>query len=80
MLRPTATQVSATENYEIIIEFDTGERKIFDVKPYIKGQWYQELADKSYFSAVFTNGYTVEWPHGQDLCPDEIYFNSRPLK
>lgn len=80
MLRPTATQVSPAENYEIIIEFDTGERKIFDVKPYIKGQWYQELADKNYFRAVFTNGYTVEWPHGQDLCPDEIYFNSQPLE
>ena len=29
-----------------------------------------------YFSAVSVNGYTVEWPEGQDLCPDELYYNS----
>ncbi|MCI9597381.1 MAG: DUF2442 domain-containing protein [Firmicutes bacterium] len=80
MLRPTATHVHSIENYEIVIEFDSGETKVFDVKPFIKGQWYQELADKAYFSSVFANGYTVEWPHGQDLCPDEIYFSSRPLE
>lgn len=80
MLRPIATRVTAAPNYEIFIEFDTGEKKIFDVKPYIHGEWYKELSDENYFKSVFTNGYTVEWPHGQDLCPDEIYYNSRPTK
>lgn len=79
MLRPTAKNVSATNDYKIIIEFDSGERKIFDVTPYITGEWYKELADMNYFKSVFANGFTVEWPHGQDLCPDEIYYNSRAI-
>ncbi|MCB6992932.1 DUF2442 domain-containing protein [bacterium 210820-DFI.6.37] len=75
MLRPTATKVSAMPDYRLKIEFDSGETKIFDVTPYIKGNWYSELSDVNYFKSVFANGYTVEWPHGQDLCPDEIYYN-----
>ena len=50
-----------------------------DVKPYIKGEWYSKLADPEYFRTVRTNGYTVEWKDGQDLCPDELYYCSIPL-
>ena len=40
---------------------------------YIQGEWYGKLADKQYFQSVSTDGFTVVWPEGQDLCPDEIY-------
>lgn len=73
MLRPTATGVEPGENYSIIISFDNGEIKTFDVKPYIKGDWYGKLSDINYFNSVTVDGYTVVWPEGQDLCPDEIY-------
>lgn len=76
MLRPTATKVTALDNCKLLINFTSGEKKIFDTTPYIQGSWYSQLADKNYFQSAFANGYTVEWPHGQDLCPDEIYYNS----
>ena len=38
MLRPTATSVRAEEGYILDVEFDNGERKRFDVKPYIKAR------------------------------------------
>ena len=76
MLRPTATKVVPTSDYQLIVTFDNGEKRRFDVKPYIKGSWYGYLKDPGYFSAVSVNGYTVEWPEGQDLCPDELYYNS----
>ena len=31
------------------------------------------LADEAYFRGVKTDGFTVVWPNGQDLCPDELY-------
>ncbi len=77
MLRPTAQTVKALDNFQLQIDFDNGERKCFDVKPYIQGSWYGELKDPLYFKRVFVNGYTVEWPNGQDLCPDEIYYQGR---
>lgn len=73
MLRPTAIKVKPEENFFIVMEFDNGEMKRFDVKPYIQGSWYGQLKDKSYFNRVAVDGYTVCWPEGQDLCPDELY-------
>ncbi len=74
MLRPIAKKVVALDDYLLQIEFDNGECKNFDVKPYIQGTWYSELKNPIYFKSAFANGYTIEWPNGQDLCPDEIYY------
>lgn len=73
MLRPTAVSVEASDNYIIHVKFDNGEVRNFDVKPYIKGEWYSQLKNLAYFKAVKTDGYTVVWPNGQDICPDELY-------
>lgn len=73
MLRPTAIQVEATCAYQILVTFDNGEKKFFDVEPYIKGDWYGKLRSFEYFKCVATDGYTVVWPDGQDICPDELY-------
>lgn len=76
MLRPTAKTVVPMKDYILRIFFDNGETKDFDVKPYICGGWYGELENPAYFKSVFANGYTVEWADGQDICPDELYYNS----
>ena len=73
MLRPTAKEVYPQQNYTLRIVFDNGEVRTFNVKPYIKGEWYGRLADEAYFRAVKPDGFTVVWPDGQDLCPDELY-------
>lgn len=73
MLRPTAVQVIPEDQFFLKVIFDNGETKQFDVKPYIRGEWYGKLANVAYFNAVKTDGYTVVWPDGQDICPDELY-------
>ena len=73
MLRPLAVDVFPEEGYVLRIVFDNGETKRFDAKPNIEGEWYGKLADKQYFRAVRTDGFTVVWPQGQDPCPDELY-------
>ncbi len=78
MLRPTAVQVEAACAYEIIVLFDNGEKKRFDVAPYIQGEWYGQLRSLEYFKRVQTDGYTVVWPDGQDICPDELYELGKP--
>lgn len=80
MLRPTAKKVDTLPDFRILLEFDNGEVKIFDVKPYIRGKWYGELGDDVYFRSVMVNGYSVEWANGQDPCPDELYYNSVAVK
>lgn len=73
MLRPTVVHVEATCAYQILVEFDNGEKKCFDVEPYIKGEWYGQLRSFEYFKRVSVDGFTVVWPNGQDICPDELY-------
>ena len=65
MLRPTAVKVEAVCAYQILVEFDNGEKKYFDVEPYIQGEWYRKLRILEYFKKVTTDG--------QDICPDELY-------
>lgn len=52
------------------------KKKLFDVKPYIKGSWFGKLNNESYFKTVKANGYNIEWLDGQDICPDDLYFNA----
>ena len=73
MLRPTAIQVTPQKDYFLDIIFNNGEKRRFDVRPYIRGEWYGELREPDYFRQVKTDGFTVVWPHGQDICPDELY-------
>lgn len=73
MLRPKVVSVKAIREYRLEIEFDNGEKKEFDVEPYIKGDWYGQLRAWEYFKRVQTDGFTVVWPEGQDICPNELY-------
>jgi hypothetical protein len=80
MIRLTATTVISQPDYNIRVIFDNGEERIFDVKPYIKGSWYGMLRDETYFGRVSTDGDTVVWLEGQDICPDELYECSKAVK
>lgn len=75
MLRPTVEQVIPEKNFFLLLKFDNGETREFDVKPYIKGSWFGKLNEESYFKSVRVNGYNIEWPDVQDICPDDLYYN-----
>ena len=75
-----AVTVTPMDNYLLRVGFDNGEIRIFDVKPLIRGSWMGELADTSYFKSVHIGGLSVEWPHEQDICPDQLYECSVPVR
>ena len=81
MLQPKLLRVIPRENYYLELHYETSERKLFNVKPYAHGSWFGELLDASYFTAVrlLEDGHHIEWPHGQDLAPHELYELSVPI-
>lgn len=76
-MRPKAIDVKPIENYQLIIKFENGEEKIFDVKPYLEHKVFIELKNKELFKKVKIGGLSIEWPNGADICPDELYNNSK---
>ncbi len=75
---PKVNKVTPLPDYKLLVEYATGERRVFDVKPYISGDWYGELADVDTFNTVHPCGTTVEWENGQDIAPHELYELSVP--
>lgn len=78
MLQPRLTSVHAQVPYTLILHYETGEKKAFDVAPYISGAWYGELQNPAYFQTVrlLPGGIGVEWMNGQDIAPHELYEQS----
>lgn len=73
---PQLSSVVPREEKTILLTYTTGEQRIFDVSPYIKGSWFGELADQEYFRLVQiepTYHEWIDWPHGQDIAPHELY-------
>jgi hypothetical protein len=67
--------VEPLKNMRLRLQYETGEIKIFDVKPYAEGSWFGELRDKAYFQSVrlLPGGVGIEWADGQDIAPHELY-------
>jgi hypothetical protein len=63
------------EDYRIKILTSSGISGVFDVKPYLKGSAFKELADESYFRLVRPAHYGITWPHEQDLSSDTIIWD-----
>lgn len=78
MLQPKVTAVKPLPDYKLLLDFETGERKIFDVQPYIRGDWYGKLRDVDVFRTVHIAGISIAWADGQDIAPHELYDDSVP--
>jgi hypothetical protein len=77
-MNPRVQAVEPGPNYTLIIEFANGQVRIFDVKPYLDKGIFRELEDPGYFGTVRPFLGSVQWPHGQDFCPDTLYMDSEP--
>ena len=81
MIQPRIVSVVPVEPLKIKLEYETGEKKLFDVEPYASGSWYGMLRDPVYFKSVhlLPGGIGIEWGEGQDIAPHELYEESVPI-
>ncbi len=68
--------VKALENYQILVVFDNGEKRIKDMKPYLEKGVFKKLKDEKIFKSVKLAYGTVTWGNDIDLCADSIYESS----
>jgi len=77
-MRPKAISVVPQQDYHLLVTFDNNEERLFDVKPYFDFKPFAELKNTTLFRTVKISGLSVKWLHGQDVCPDDLYYNSVP--
>lgn len=82
LLQPRLTSAKPLDSLRLLLVYENGDTRAFDVAPYANGPWYGELADATYFGRVRVSegGTGVEWPHGQDIAPHELLELSIPVE
>jgi len=80
MIRPKAVEVIVQPDYCLLIIFSNDEKRLFDVKPYFDFKPFIELKNPILFNTVKPAGLSIEWLHGQDICPDDLYYQSIPVQ
>ncbi len=76
-MNPRPVAVEPLKDYELLITFKNGERRIFDVKPLLELPIYRPLKNKAFFQTAKADGMCVYWNDDVDLCPDMTYCDSR---
>ena len=80
-MSPTVITVEPKDDYTLLLTFDNGEQKIFDVKHLLDFGIFKELRNINYFKKVKVDpGVTICWPNEQDICPDTLYLKSIPYQ
>ena len=72
--------VSPLSDYRIDVELADGQRGIFDLKPYLDRGVMRELRDEHYFRQVGIVFGAVTWPHEQDIAPETLLAEMRPVE
>jgi hypothetical protein len=76
-MNPRVINVQPEQNFKLLITFNNGEKKSFDVKPYLEIGVFRELQDVSVFNSVKPVLGSIQWANGVDLCPDTLYIEGK---
>jgi len=71
--------VQPLPNYNLILTFENGEKRQFDMNPYMNLGVFQELKDVSKFNTVRVSFDTIEWENEVDFDPEVLYQYSEKL-
>lgn len=65
--------VKPENDYQLILTFENGEKRKFDMKPYLEIGIFRELKDTDKFNTVHLSFDTIEWNNEADLDPEVLY-------
>ena len=75
-MNPRVKSVVPENNFSLHLWFTNGEEGIFDMKPYLDFEVFQDLKDEKIFNTVRPFLGTIQWANEADLCPDTVYLDS----
>ncbi len=79
-MNPYVKTVQPKDDYCLLLTFENGEKRIFDLKPYLNKGVFTRLKNPALFKTARVVSGSVEW-HGEiDLSYDTLYLDSVPVK
>ena len=79
-MNPYVKSVKPLNDYYLLLTFENGEKRTFDLKPYLNKGVFARLQNAALFKTVRVVSGSVEW-HGEiDLSYDTLYLESKPVK
>ena len=72
-------KVVAHADYTLDLEFENGERRRFDMTPYMEKKPFIRLKGPLFTKAFIDYG-TVVWPGEIDIAPETLYDRSVPVE
>ena len=77
MLQPNILEVAPLDDYKVLLTFENGEQRIFDMKPFLEiGPVFKALKDPKMFNTVRVSFKTISWANNLDIDPEILYDSS----
>jgi len=72
--------VKTFPDFRLCLLFNTGEKRSFDMKPYLQYPVFRRLENTAFFALARVDYGTVTWPFDIDIAPETLYDLSVPLE
>ena len=79
-MTPDAVSVKVLPDFTLLVEFADGERRSFDMKPYLDYPAFSDLRDLGVFMQAHVAFGTVVWNEDIDMSPDTLYLRGQPAR
>ena len=68
--------VTVQPGYRLELEFENGEKRLFDMTPYLNKMPFSRVKDDAVFACASIDYGTVVWPGNIDIAPETLYEQS----
>nr|VFJ97271.1 MAG: Protein of unknown function (DUF2442) [Candidatus Kentron sp. H]VFJ97305.1 MAG: Protein of unknown function (DUF2442) [Candidatus Kentron sp. H]VFK02874.1 MAG: Protein of unknown function (DUF2442) [Candidatus Kentron sp. H] len=72
------TAVEPHSDYRLLVTFSNGERKHFDMRPYLHYPVFRKLENPGFFALASVDYGTVTWPGDIDIAPETLFVEGTP--
>lgn len=66
-------KVEADSSYGLVLEFENGESRRFDMTPYLDQKPWIRIRSQHLFQQAYVENGTVAWPGNIDIDPETLY-------
>jgi hypothetical protein len=77
-MTPDVIDVKIQPNFELLVTFADGARKLFSMLPYLQYPAFRRLSEPGKFAQAHVSNGTVEWTDEIDISPDTLYISGQP--